>query len=106
MRRLQIARLSAVTSAAFVIAVSLLLAPIALAINDYPWPSSDPNLLSPLGFDYRNCTDFVAWRLNKQQGVTASPWAFTWSTLGFPAGKGNAVDWKSYAAAAGYTVNK
>jgi len=78
---------------------------VAFALNDYPWQTADPNQLSPLRFNYRNCTDFVAWRLNKQQGVTQSPWTFTWSTLGFPAGAGNAADWKDYAVAKGYTVN-
>lgn len=85
--------------------VSVFSMQMVMAADDYPWPSADPNQLSPLKFAYRNCTDFVAWRLNKQEGVTSSPWSFTWGTLGFAAGKGNAADWKDAAVADGYTVN-
>lgn len=88
-----------------VVAVTLFLPSSSLASNDYPWSTADPNQLSPLGFNYRNCTDFVAWRLNEQKGVKNSPWVFTWSTLGFPVGKGNAVDWKDQAITDGYVVN-
>lgn len=61
-------------------------------VNDYPWPSASMNSMSPLRYYYRNCTDFVAWRLNKQAGRTAAPWAYTWSNL-TPAG-GHAYQWK------------
>ena len=61
-------------------------------VNDYPWPTANMNSLSPLRYYYRNCTDFVAWRLNKQAGRTSAPWAYTWSNL-TPAG-GNAYQWK------------
>ena len=61
-------------------------------VNDYPWPSANMNTLSPLRYNYRNCTDFVAWRLNKQAGRTTAPWAYTWSNL-TPAG-GHAYQWK------------
>ena len=61
-------------------------------VNDYPWPSANMNTLSPLRYNYRNCTDFVAWRLNKQAGRTAAPWAYTWSNL-TPRG-GHAYQWK------------
>jgi surface antigen len=49
--------------------------------------------LSPRGFAYRNCTDFVAWFLG-----------LTWSSFHFPTDKGNAADWKDYAANAGLSV--
>lgn len=62
------------------------------ARDDYPWPTANINALSPLGYEYRNCTDFVAWRLNRDAGITTAPWKFTWAWL-TPLG-GNAIDWK------------
>jgi surface antigen len=73
--------------------------------NDYPWQTSDPNQLSPLRFYFRNCTDFAAWRLNRQVGITAEPWRFTWSNLAGPGGNGNAVAWKDGAISRGYRVD-
>ena len=49
--------------------------------------------MSGRGFGYRNCTDFASYA----EGVA-------WSSFKFPSGKGNAVDWKDYAANAGFTV--
>lgn len=64
---------------------------------DYDWgyllADGKWQLLSSRGFDYRNCTDYVAWALG-----------LTWSSFKFPAGKGNAVDWEAYAGNAGLTV--
>lgn len=48
---------------------------------------------SARGFDFRNCTDFAAWATG-----------LTWSRFRFPAGKGNAADWKAYAGNAGLQV--
>jgi surface antigen len=60
--------------------------------NDYPWQSSPVDTLSPLGYDYRECVDFVAYRLNRDAGVTSGPWKYTWANL-TPLG-GDALDWK------------
>ncbi len=49
--------------------------------------------LSSRRFGYRNCTDFVAFRLG-----------LSWSAFGFPVGSGNAKDWKQYAGNVGYSV--
>ena len=38
--------------------------------------------LSPIGFAYRNCTDFVAFKLG-----------ITWGSMNFPGGDGNAEGW-------------
>lgn len=88
-------------------AAALTVAPAkALAVgNDYPWQGADPNQLSALRFYYRNCTDFAAWRLNKQAGVTSAPWRFTWSNLAGPGGNGNAIGWKDGAISRGYRVD-
>lgn len=66
--------------------------------NDYPWPSelsrNQGGGLSPLGYYYRECVDFVAWRLNRDAGASAAgPYVWTWSNL-TPSG-GNASQWKA-----------
>jgi len=51
------------------------------------------NLLSPRGYAYRNCTDYVAWKLGDANGFTAT------------SGWGNGYQWGTRAATAGYTVD-
>ena len=64
--------------------------------DDYPWFSELSNNqgggLSPLNYFYRECVDFVAWRLNRDAGSTKAPFLYDWSTL-TPSG-GNAYQWK------------
>ncbi len=64
--------------------------------DDYPWFSELSNNqgggLSPLNYFYRECVDFVAWRLNRDAGSTSAPFVYDWSTL-TPSG-GNASQWK------------
>jgi surface antigen len=64
--------------------------------DDYPWFSELSNNqgggISPLNYFYRECVDFVAWRLNRDAGSTSAPYIWTWSTL-TPSG-GNAYQWK------------
>jgi surface antigen len=60
--------------------------------DDYPWRTAGYGL-SPLNYYYRQCVDFVAWRLNRDAGVTSAPWKWTWSTL-TPNG-GDASQWKA-----------
>jgi surface antigen len=66
--------------------------------NDYPWPSelsrNQGGGLSPLNYYYRECVDFVAWRLSRDAGSSAGgPYKWNWSTL-TPNG-GNASQWLS-----------
>jgi surface antigen len=60
--------------------------------DDYPWRTAGYGL-SPLNYYYRQCVDFVAWRLNRDAGVTSAPWKWTWSSL-TPNG-GDASQWKA-----------
>lgn len=60
---------------------------------EYWWTDSNGNGWSPLGYGYRNCTDFVAWKLRAANGFTDT------------AGYGNAYQWGGRAAARGYVVN-
>jgi surface antigen len=70
--------------------------------DDYPWPAA-ANTLSPLGYFYRQCVDFVAWRLNRDAGVTSAPWKWTWHNL--TPGGGNASEWKAAWEAHGWKTS-
>jgi surface antigen len=65
--------------------------------DDYPWfaelSRNQGGGLSPLNYYYRECVDFVAWRLNRDAGSTKAPFKWVWSNL-TPSG-GNASQWKS-----------
>lgn len=65
--------------------------------DDYPWYAelsrNQGGGLSPLNYYYRECVDFVAWRLNRDAGSTKAPFKWVWSNL-TPNG-GNASQWKS-----------
>ena len=65
--------------------------------DDYPWfaelSRNQGGGLSPLNYYYRECVDFVAWRLNRDAGATHAPFKWVWSNL-TPSG-GNASQWKS-----------
>ncbi len=70
--------------------------------DDYPWRTAGYGL-SPLNYYYRQCVDFVAWRLNRDAGVTSAPWKWTWSTL-TPNG-GDASEWKAAWIAHGWKTS-
>jgi surface antigen len=59
--------------------------------DDYPWRASSGGL-SPLGYVTRQCTDFVAWRINRDHGTT-NPFVYTWSLM--TPGGGSASRWAS-----------
>src|SRR5690606_6524271 len=50
--------------------------------DDYPWATelgmAQGGGLSPLNYFVRQCTDFVAWRLNRDAGSTHAPFKYTW----------------------------
>lgn len=50
--------------------------------DDYPYRGSySDDAMSPLGYAWGNCTDFVAWRINRDAGVLGPDWRYTWSEL-------------------------
>ena len=59
--------------------------------DDYPYPDNFGQGMSPMGYAYGNCTDFVAWRINRDQGSYGEPWSYTWGDL-TPLG-GDGKDW-------------
>jgi hypothetical protein len=62
--------------------------------DDYPWPDQlhrgQGGGLSPLNYYYRECVDFVAWRLNRDADTTSAPYRWVWSNLA----QGSAYSWK------------
>jgi surface antigen len=75
--------------------------------DDYPWfdqaTDNQGGGLSPLGYYYRECVDFVAWRLNRDAGATG-PFKWTWSTM--TPGGGNASAWASAWSNKGWASSK
>jgi surface antigen len=77
---------------------------VAQAGDDYPWRDvSMLKTLSPLRYVYRECVDFVVWRLNRDVGSIAAPFAYTWGYL-TPNG-GNARDFKAAWEAHGWPTS-
>ena len=60
--------------------------------DDYPFAGMGTGL-SVLGYYMGECTDFVAWRLNRDAGSTGAPFAWAWGNL--TPGGGNASSWTS-----------
>lgn len=62
--------------------------------DDYPWAfeltDDQGGGFSPLNYYYRECVDFVAWRLNRDAGATG-PFKWVWSNL--TPGGGSAYNW-------------
>ena len=69
--------------------------------DDYPWRASGGGL-SPLGYVTRQCTDFVAWRINRDHGTTG-PYAYVWANM-TPNG-GSAGRWASAWNANGWQTS-
>lgn len=70
--------------------------------DDYPWRASGGGL-SPLRYVTRQCTDFVAWRLNRDAGSTHAPFKWTWANM-TPKG-GSAGSWPSAWANHGWKTS-
>ena len=73
--------------------------------DDYPWwnwaTDDQGGGLSPLRYYPRECVDFVAWRLNRDAGVTSAPWRWDWSNLA----SGSAYAWADEWAANGWMTS-
>jgi hypothetical protein len=73
--------------------------------DDYPWPDQltrpQGGGLSPLNYYYRECVDFVAWRMNRDAGTTSAPYAWVWSNLA----QGSAFAWKREWERHGWTTS-
>jgi len=97
------ARATAAAAAARALAASYRTSSVPEAGDDYPWRDADLKQLSPLRYIYRECVDFVVWRLNRDAGSTSAPFKYTWGYL-TPNG-GNARDFKAAWAAHGWPMS-
>lgn len=92
--------LAASTMLALALPVAALTAPAAQAVNDYPYTVA--NQVDRWGFYTRNCTSYVAWRMERN-GVAFS------NTMVGPNGTrgqwGNANNWDDNARRIGYRVD-
>src|ERR1017187_6192471 len=91
---------------------SLAMAITALGNDDYPYPNAntynptnptDPSTIDPWGFYHRECTSFVAWRMNRDAGTTNPPYYFSNYMRGDH--WGNASNWVNNATALGFLVD-
>lgn len=75
--------------------------------DDYPWrdqlTDDEGRGLSPLRYYYRECVDFVAWRLNRDAGSTSAPFKWTWGNL--TPGGGSAYAWAGQWASHGWVTS-
>jgi len=79
--------------------------------DDYPWIGAAQDSVNVYsGFYTRECTDFVAWRMNRDRGDTKpSTFWFTNSMTVAGAKKpvwGDAINWMQHAKDLGYTVDQ
>jgi surface antigen len=83
-----------------------------LYVDDYPYPNGnpyDPNntgdetTIDPWRFYNRQCTSYVAWKLNKAAGITKDPWFF-YNLMGGHHFS-DAGNWAANATALGFLVN-
>lgn len=74
--------------------------------DDYPWPweatDDQGGGFSPMNYYYRECVDFVAWRLNRDAGATG-PFKWVWSNL--TPGGGSAYNWANAWNGHGWTTS-
>jgi len=71
--------------------------------DDYPYANGAGDVMSSLRYATRNCTDFVAWRLNRDAGSFGEPWLMDWSYL-TPNG-GDASNWADAWTAHGWATS-
>lgn len=75
--------------------------------DDYPWfnqPTAEQGGgLSPMRYNYRECVDFVAWRLNQDAGSASAPFKYTWATM--TPGNGSASGWRAAWIANGWPTS-
>lgn len=105
-RRARLILLTALLVLASLATASTQQAHAALGVNDYPSnlaTAARDSLVDPWGFYNRECTSFVAWRMNNDNHVAFS------NNMSGPNGTtghfGDATNWAANAASIGYNVN-
>ena len=82
-----------------VLSIAVIMPILASAADDYPYKNNTPGGKDEWNFFYRECTSFVAWRLNNNNGIR-----FT-NQYGGLSRWGNAYEWKASAQSLGITVD-
>jgi hypothetical protein len=68
---------SRLTKQIFIVMMVFLVFPgYSFGANDYPYPNSICDSGDPWDFAYRNCTSYVAWRMNRDAGTPNPPYSF------------------------------
>ena len=70
--------------------------------DDYPFRGQYG--LTSLRYVGSQCTDFVAWRINRDKGFTGEPWKYTWANM--TPGGGSASAWARAWANNGWKTSK
>lgn len=70
--------------------------------DDYPFRGQYG--LTSLRYVGSQCTDFVAWRINRDKGFTGEPWRYTWANM--TPGGGSASAWARAWANNGWKTSK
>jgi surface antigen len=71
--------------------------------DKYPYANQDYNSADPWSFYYRECTSYVAFKINEEAGTLSEPYFFTNYMQG--SHWGNAGNWASNASSLGYVVD-
>jgi uncharacterized repeat protein (TIGR03803 family) len=76
--------------------------------DDYPFQNATVDAADPYGFLIRECTSYIAWRMNRDAGTTNPTYPYGPYFFNKMGGKqwGNAKNWSANATALGYTVDK
>ncbi len=72
--------------------------------DDYPFQNATIDGHDPYGFLFRECTSYLAWRMNRDAGTTDPSYPYFFNTMD---GRvwGNANNWYANALALGYKVD-
>jgi len=72
--------------------------------DDYPFQNANKKDADPYGFLFRECTSFVAWRMNRNAGTTNPSFPYFFNKMDNKLW-GNANTWSTNAVSLGYVVD-
>lgn len=97
---------TAISISSLNLAVLINISPKVLAANDYPYRDSPAGLSDNWNFLTKNCTSYVAWRINRDAGTSSTPYFFKNDFDGDgDFDFGNALTWKAAALSFGFAVD-
>ena len=72
--------------------------------DDYPFQNATIDARDPYEFPFRECTSFMAWRMNRDAGTTNPTYPYFFNKMDSESW-GNAGTWNTNALSLGYAVN-